>query len=43
MPELKNEFSKTAGSFVILYTNNEVSEGETKKTHFHLQLYLPKN
>ena len=22
MPELKNEFSKTAGSFVILYTNN---------------------
>ena len=40
MPELKNEFSKTAGSFVILYTNNEVSERETKKNH--LQLYPPK-
>lgn len=34
MPELKNEFSKTAGSFVILYTNNEVSERETKKKPF---------
>ena len=32
LSELKNEFNKTAGSFVILYINNELSEREIKKT-----------